>query len=131
MNAFFIPQLGGMIATMNRMVTQLHLEADRPGDYYGESTQFSGDGFSDMNFVVRAVPSDAFARWIGTVREKGPELNSSSYTQLARQSQRVPPFTYRSADSGLFQAIVNQQVAPGPGPNTGADSPEVRSRGAR
>src|SRR5262249_45466149 len=33
MNMFFVPELGGMIATMNRMVTQLSLQADEPGRY--------------------------------------------------------------------------------------------------
>src|SRR6516165_12415642 len=62
MNQFFVPQLGSMIATMNGMVTQLHLQADHPGDYFGLSTQFSGDGFSDMGFTVHAVSKDDFAK---------------------------------------------------------------------
>jgi len=55
MNAFFVPQLGSMIYVMHGMVTQLNLQADRTGEFYGESAQFSGDGFSDMHFVLRAV----------------------------------------------------------------------------
>src|SRR4051812_2326242 len=38
MNAFFVPQLGSMIYAMNGMTTQLHLQADRPGDFYGRSS---------------------------------------------------------------------------------------------
>src|SRR5258708_15694444 len=49
MNAFFVPQLGTMIATMNGMVTQLHLAADKPGEFYGQSTQYSGGGLSELN----------------------------------------------------------------------------------
>ena len=33
MNMFFVPQLGTMIATMNGMVTQVHLAADNPGEF--------------------------------------------------------------------------------------------------
>ena len=33
MTAFFIPQLGSMIYTMNRMRTQLNLMADQPGPF--------------------------------------------------------------------------------------------------
>ncbi|TKB40438.1 MAG: ubiquinol oxidase subunit II, partial [Mesorhizobium sp.] len=40
MNAFFVPQLGGMIYTMNGMTTQLHLQADQPGEFYGRSAHF-------------------------------------------------------------------------------------------
>ncbi len=35
MNMFFVPQLGSMIATMNGMVTQLHLKADHPASISG------------------------------------------------------------------------------------------------
>ena len=64
MNMFFVPQLGSMIATMNGMVTQLMLQADQPGELYGQSAQFSGDGFSGMNFIVHAVPQDRFQQWV-------------------------------------------------------------------
>ena len=37
MNAFFIPQLGSMIYTMNGMTTQLNLQADAPGTFRGLS----------------------------------------------------------------------------------------------
>src|SRR6266850_772316 len=47
MNAFFIPRLGSMIYTMNGMTTQLNLQADAPSTFRGQSSHFSGDGFSD------------------------------------------------------------------------------------
>ncbi len=60
MNAFFIPQLGSMIYTMNGMTTRLHLRADAAGVFHGLSSHFSGDGFSDMNFEVHAIPAKDF-----------------------------------------------------------------------
>jgi cytochrome o ubiquinol oxidase subunit II len=125
MNAFFVPQLGSMIATMNGMVTQLHLDADRPGEYYGQSTQFSGDGFSDMNFVIRAVPQDQFAQWVAGAQQAGPGLERAAYLKLSRQSQNVRPFTYRSVEPDLFNAIVTQQLPPGPGPQAEPGSVKV------
>src|ERR1700722_8452780 len=50
MNSFFVPQLGSQIYTMAHMTTRLNLQADRPGIYRGLSAQFSGAGFSDMDF---------------------------------------------------------------------------------
>jgi cytochrome o ubiquinol oxidase subunit 2 len=117
MNMFFVPQLGSMIATMNGMVTQLHLAADKPGEFYGQSAQFSGDGFSDMNFMVRAVPQDAFAQWVAAARQTGSALDRTSYLALCRQSSNVRPFTYRSADATLFNEVANQRLPPCPGPN--------------
>ena len=64
MSAFFVPQLGSMIYTMNGMTTQLNLRADAPGTFLGEASHFSGDGFSDMHFDVKATPADQFATWI-------------------------------------------------------------------
>ena len=58
MNAFFIPQLGSMIYTMNGMTTQLNLQADAPGTFRGLSSHFSGDGFPGMHFDVHAVPAE-------------------------------------------------------------------------
>ncbi len=128
MNSFFVPQLGSMIATMNGMVTQLYLKADHPGDYYGESAQFSGDGFSDMHFILHAVPQDAFAQWLATARQAGPALDRAGYVALSQESQNVSPFTYRTVDPNLFQAIVTLQVPPGPGPHTGRGGPTVSPR---
>ena len=116
MNQFFVPRLGGMIATMNRMVTHLNIQADEPGVFYGQSAQFSGDGFSDMHFDVHSVGRAEFDRWAAAARRAGPALDRSSYTQLARQSRGVAPFTYRSAEPNLFAAIVSHAVPPGPGP---------------
>lgn len=128
MNAFFVPQLGSMVATMNGMVTQLHLQADRAGDYYGESTQFSGDGFSDMNFVVHAVPADRFPQWVTTARLAGTVLDRAGYEALAQQSSNVPPFTYRAVAPGLFDAVATQAIPPASGPQQGRGGPSVHPR---
>jgi cytochrome o ubiquinol oxidase subunit 2 len=129
MNNFFVPQLGSMIAAMNGMVSQLHLKADKPGEYFGLSTQLSGDGFSDMNFNVRAVPQGAFAQWVATARQSEQVLDRASYVTLSQQSQNVHPFTYRAVDPNLFGAIVTQEIPPGPGPQTGHGGPRVRPIG--
>ena len=70
MNAFFIPQLGSMIYTMNGMTTQLNLQADAPGTFPGLSSHYSGDGFSDMHFDVEAVPADHFSAWVDATRRQ-------------------------------------------------------------
>jgi cytochrome o ubiquinol oxidase subunit 2 len=131
MNSFFVPQLGSMIATMNGMVTQLYLEASHEGDYYGESAQFSGDGFSDMNFTVHALPANAFGEWVAKVQQAGPALDQAGYMSLLRESQHVRPFTYRAADPELFRKIVTDQLPPGQGPGTEGGGPAIRPVGAQ
>jgi cytochrome o ubiquinol oxidase subunit 2 len=128
MTAFFIPQLGSMIYTMNGMRTQLNLRADEPGTFLGEASHFSGDGFSDMHFGVQAVSADQFATWVDTARSTGPTLDARSYTALARQSVITSPYTFRSVDTDLFQHIVTQQLPPAPGPQTGHPNASVSPR---
>jgi len=128
MNMFFVPQLSSMIAAMNGMVTQLALKADNPGDFFGLSTQFSGDGFPGMGFTLHAVPAEAFAQWVDGVKQTGPTLDRAAYLSLAQQSLNVKPFTYRAIEPNLFQAITTQQIPPGPGPAAGRASPAVHSR---
>ncbi len=128
MNAFFIPQLGSMIYTMNGMTTQLNLQADTPGSFPGLSSQYSGDGFSDMHFDVLALPPERFAGWIEATRNTGPTLDPGSYAALARQSINTRPFTFRVTDPELFQLIVTQKLPPGPGPRTGRPDVSVSPR---
>ncbi len=116
LNAFFVPQLGSMIYTMNGMTSSLNLSADAPGVFRGQSSHFSGDGFSDMHFDVKAVSSNEFTAWVNAVHKDGPSLDTQSYGELAKQSRDVTPYTYKNVDPALFAAIVAQKVAPGPGP---------------
>jgi cytochrome o ubiquinol oxidase subunit II len=131
MNAFFIPQLGSMIYTMNGMRTQLNLRANEAGTYRGISSHFSGDGFPDMHFVVEALPETQFKAWLDATHREGARLDADSYVQLARQSVSANPISYGAVDPALFQEIVTQKLAPGPGPQTGRPSREVSPRTER
>ena len=126
MNMFFVPQLGSMVATMNGMVTQLWLQADQTGELYGQSSQFSGDGFAGMNFIVHAVPPDRFRQWVAATRQTGPALDAAGYHALLQPSQNVAPFTYRSVAANLFDDIANQKIPPGPGPQASSDPAAAR-----
>ena len=114
MNSFFVPQLGSQIYTMGGMITHLNLLADKPGEYAGFSANFSGDGFAEMRFVVKSVPAGDFNAWLEQVRGSGSALDDAGYADLAKPSKAVPPTTYRSVESNLFERIIDQTVA-GPG----------------
>jgi cytochrome o ubiquinol oxidase subunit 2 len=107
MNSFFVPQLGGQIYTMAGMVTRLNLRADYAGTYRGISSNYSGAGFSDMHFNVDVIPEERFAQWLSATRNAGPTLDSQSYSELAKPSQAVAPFTYHAVVSGLFNTILS------------------------
>ena len=116
MTAFFTPQLGSMIYTMNRMRTQLFLEAHEPGTFRGLATQLSGDGFADMHFEVVAKTSPEFYDWLGQARASGEDLTRERYIELSKQSIVKEPFTFKTVADDLFEKILDQTVPPGPGP---------------
>jgi cytochrome o ubiquinol oxidase subunit 2 len=112
MNSFFVPQLGGQIYTMAGMVTRLHLQADHTGTYRGMSANYSGAGFSDMYFNVDAIPAERFAQWVAATRTTGPVLDAQTYADLAKPSQAVAPFTYRTVAPNLFNGILSTGMQP-------------------
>ncbi len=123
MNAFMAPSLGSQIYTMSGMATQLNLQADRPGSYEGLSAHLSGDGFSDMRFIVDAMPRDRFAAWVNGARATGPALDDVAYRGLLKQYVPKGPYTYRDVRPGLFDAVVRLELPPGEGPPQGVPHP--------
>lgn len=124
MNAFFVPQLGSMIYTMNGMTTHLNLQADEPGIFNGLSAHYSGEGFSDMHFPLQSVSAAQFSRWVATVRGTEPALNVTSYSELVKQGVQLSASTFGSVDPDLFHRITAQALPPGPGPDTLSREPK-------
>ena len=112
MNSFFVPQLGSQIYTMASMTSQVSLEADQPGTFEGMSAQFSGQGFSDMHFTVRAVAQDEFDKWLLDAKASGPDLDNTAYQALAAPSSNIAASTFKSASRTLFSDIVAGHLPP-------------------
>src|SRR5882762_10689937 len=119
MNAFFIPQFGSMIYTMNGMTTRLNLQADTPGTFQGLSAQFSGDGFADMHFDVHVVPPQQFSKWAQDASNVQRALDERSYEEIASPSMNSEQAIYRLADPNLFHSIVTQKLPPTKGMQAG------------
>jgi cytochrome o ubiquinol oxidase subunit II len=111
MNSFFIPQLGSQIYAMAGMESQLNLMADRPGTYRGISAQFSGDGFSDMQFDVVAMPPSGFEAWTGAAKTGHPALDPAAYALLVRPATVARPLIFSSVSAGLFEHIASGSAA--------------------
>jgi len=131
MNAFFVHRLGSMIYTMNGMVTQVNLQADQPGTYWGQSAQYSGDGFSDMNFKTLAIAPGDFAGWLAKTKGQGPALDAAAYAGLAKQSVVKTPYNYGAVQAGLFDQIAQQKIAPAAGPQVGGGDVNVSPRSSK
>ena len=80
--SFWIPQLGGQKYAMNDMVTTLHLAADVPGEYMGRNANFSGKGFAENTFNVKAMPEAEFDEWVKEVKETAKPLTEEEFKKL-------------------------------------------------
>jgi cytochrome aa3-600 menaquinol oxidase subunit II len=108
MNAFWVPNLGGMEYTMPGMVTGLGLEADKAGDYYGHAGNFTGRGFTDMKFHVVAKPQSDFDAWIEQVANNAPDMSQAEYDKLVKPSV-VGEMSFSSYPTGIFENTVMQE----------------------
>jgi cytochrome c oxidase subunit 2/cytochrome aa3-600 menaquinol oxidase subunit 2 len=53
-HSFWVPRLAGKLDAIPGHVNVLRIEADAPGDYAGVSSEYSGPGYTDHGFTVRA-----------------------------------------------------------------------------
>lgn len=113
MNSFFIPALAGQIYTMAGMETRLSLVVNEPGDFNGLSSQYSGAGFSHMNFGTHGVSQADFDKWVAKSKDNKATLDAKTYAQLEKPSEQVPATVYGSFTPGLFEKILN--LCPHPG----------------
>ncbi|MDE1895181.1 MAG: ubiquinol oxidase subunit II [Pseudomonadota bacterium] len=113
MNAFFVPSLAGMIYTMPGMETVLNAVINKPGDFDGFSSNYSGHGFTDMRFRFHGLSPQDFSRWVAGVRADGSDLDTAVFDRLNQPSRAEPVHHYARFDADLFHRILNQCVDPG------------------
>lgn len=131
MNSFFIPRLGSQVYAMAGMQTQLHLIADEPGVYLGQSSAFSGSGFSDMHFQTKAMTDAEFKQWIAQAKASPLKLSRNAYRSLAEPSHGYDPTIYAAVDPDLFKTVLNQYMtAPKSGDYCGPTTPGLRTKPA-
>jgi cytochrome o ubiquinol oxidase subunit 2 len=127
MTSFFIPQLGSQIYAMAGMQTRLHLLADEPGTYFGQNQQFSGRGFSDMNFKAIAVPQKEFEAWVDKVKQSPERLDPTRYEELLKPSIGYPVKLFSSVEPDLFDHIIAKYMANGAKPAATGEKSEPTS----
>ena len=113
MNAFYIPEMAGMIYAMPGMETTLNAVMNKPGTYKGFSSNYSGAGFSDMKFEYKAMAAGDFNAWVAKTKAGGGALNRPDYIALEKPSIKHPVAMYGSVDPELYSKILNLCVAEG------------------
>ena len=113
MNAFYVPDLAGMIYSMPGMQTELNAVINRAGVFKGLASHYSGPGFSGMTFKFHGLPEADFEQWVRKARAEGQALDQASYLQLAKPSERDPVQRFASVQPGLYERILNRCVEDG------------------
>jgi cytochrome o ubiquinol oxidase subunit 2 len=119
MQSLFIPALGSQIYAMGGMVTQLNLEAAKPGRFMGENTMYNGDGFHQQKFTAVGMSEADFTAWVQKLRNTGIKLDARTLQIISQRTTRsalidaLPGTGVRDgnlyvtgATSALFPAVV-------------------------
>jgi cytochrome c oxidase subunit 2 len=62
-HSFWVPNIGGKKDAVPGHTTTMWIQADQPGTYKGQCTEFCGDGHADMLITVVVHPANEFATW--------------------------------------------------------------------
>lgn len=109
MNALAIPQLGGQIYAMQGMETQIHWISEKEGEFKGYSSNYSGRGFSGMNFIAKAVTQEEFEKWVEYVRTEGGNLTQDYYNlKLLPQTVSEPVQVFSSVEKNLYRGVIDK-----------------------
>lgn len=124
MQSLHIPALGSQIYAMGGMVTQLHLQADRPGQSLGENNMYNGDGFHQQRFTAVAMTPERFNAWAAAICANGMALNEQSLRAISRRSTRAELMAalsqptspdghvyFNGSTAALFPAVVMATMA--------------------
>jgi cytochrome c oxidase subunit 2 len=85
---WFIPALGGQVEAVPGKSSDTWFRADSEGVYRGQSTMYSGSGYSTMRAWVRVVSPQEYQRF---VRDKRRQLiDAQDYVQGKVQANEVP-----------------------------------------
>lgn len=88
MQSLFVPALGSQIYAMGGMVTQLNLEASKPGRSLGENTMYNGNGFHQQKFIALAMSPSDFNAWVDHVHADGIALDAHALQLVSQRTTR-------------------------------------------
>jgi cytochrome o ubiquinol oxidase subunit 2 len=106
-NDFFIPSIAPMIDVMPGMQTADAFQVNHPGNFEGFSADFSGEGFSWMQFSTRVMPQADFDKWAADTATAPARLSYALFQQLAQPTVNVgaKPAYFSHVDPDLFQHV--------------------------
>jgi cytochrome o ubiquinol oxidase subunit 2 len=113
MNAFYVPELAGMVYAMPGMEIALNAVQNKPITSVGFSSNYSGAGYSDMRFSYKGVAQGDFDSWVQSVKTGGGNLDRANYLTLEKPSIKEPVHHYAAVDNDMYYRILNRCVQDG------------------
>jgi cytochrome o ubiquinol oxidase subunit 2 len=113
MNAFYVPELAGMVYAMPGMQTVMNAVQNKPITSVGFSSNYSGAGYSDMRFSYKGVAQGDFDSWVQSVKAGGGNLDRANYLTLEKPSIKEPVHHYAAVENDMFYRILNRCVQDG------------------
>ncbi len=86
---------------------------NKPGIFDGFAAQYSGAGFSHMNFKMQSLSPSDFNAWVEKVRQQGTGLDRATYMNLAKPSEEEPVRYFGWTEPNLYENILNLCAKPG------------------
>lgn len=80
-HSFFVPSLGGKKDAVPGRQTALWIQADKPGVFKGQCSEFCGQGHADMLITIVAHPKAEYAAWARGAVEEWNKLNDPAVAQ--------------------------------------------------
>ncbi|WP_234730631.1 ubiquinol oxidase subunit II [Acidocella facilis] len=107
-NDIYVPQLLPMIAVMPGMRTKDTFDAPKLGQWTGFAADFSGAGFSWMQFDTKIVSPADFSAWVQKAAASPDQLSYATFQKLAQPHANIgAKISYFSnPDPQLFDKVV-------------------------
>jgi len=82
-HSFWVPRLAGKMDALPGQINRMWLDANEPGKYYGQCTEFCGDSHAQMRFLVFAHKQAEFDKW--SRDEKADAIKPETVSQVNGQ----------------------------------------------
>jgi cytochrome c oxidase subunit II len=121
-HSFWIPRLNGKRDAVPGRVHPLTLEADQPGEFFGQCTEFCGLSHANMRMRVVALPEDQYEAWVQNQLKPAVETTDPTAkggeTIFTSQCARCHTINgLKDAQGQLLVSQANTQLVSGAAPN--------------
>ena len=119
---FWVPRLNGKRYAVPGQVTTLLLQADDPGEYWGQCGEFCGLSHSLMRARVQVMTAEGFEQWVSDQLEAANEPEPNS---LAAAGQELFSSGVFTTDEGVSYSCTQCHVIAGVNDQTAQAAPDL------